>query len=55
MHVIAEYSQRGVEGCLKLNANVMKTNSGKKKVYVAGHKKSNGTKVKTHYRSTPNK
>lgn len=31
-----------------------KTNGGKKKVYVAPHRKSNGTKVKTHYRSTPN-
>lgn len=26
----------------------------KKKVYVHGHTKDDGTKVKTHYRSTPN-
>lgn len=29
------------------------TNAGKKKVYVHEHKKSDGTKVPTHYRSTP--
>lgn len=32
-----------------------KTNDGKKKVYVAPHKKKDGTKVKRHYRSTPDK
>ena len=31
-----------------------KTQGGKKKVYVHEHKKTDGTKVKTHYRSTPN-
>ena len=31
-----------------------KTHAGKKKVYVHPHTKSDGTKVKTHYRSTPN-
>lgn len=31
-----------------------KTEEGKKKVYVHEHKKEDGTKVKTHYRSTPN-
>lgn len=31
-----------------------KTEEGKKKVYVHGHTKDDGTKVKTHYRSTPN-
>ena len=30
------------------------TEAGKKKVYVHGHTKEDGTKVKTHYRSTPN-
>lgn len=30
------------------------TESGKKKVYVRGHTKDDGTKVRTHYRSTPN-
>lgn len=30
------------------------TDAGKKKVYVHGHEKSDGTKVPTHYRSTPN-
>lgn len=30
------------------------TEDGKKKVYVHTHKKGDGTKVKTHYRSTPN-
>ena len=29
------------------------TAEGKKKVYVQGHTKDDGTKVKTHYRSTP--
>ena len=32
-----------------------KTEEGKKKVYVAPHRKGDGTKVKPHYRSTPNK
>lgn len=32
-----------------------KTKSGKKIVYVHSHIKSNGTKVKAHYKSTPNK
>lgn len=32
-----------------------KTKGGKKKVYVPSHTKKDGTKVKTHYRSTPNK
>lgn len=31
-----------------------KTGDGKKKVYVHGHTKGDGTTVKTHYRSTPN-
>lgn len=31
-----------------------KTGEGKKKVYVHEHTKEDGTKVKTHYRSTPN-
>ena len=30
------------------------TAEGKKKVYVHGHTKDDGTKVKNHYRSTPN-
>ncbi len=30
------------------------TSSGKKKVYVHPHEKEDGTKVKPHYRSTPN-
>lgn len=30
------------------------TSTGKKKVYVRAHEKEDGTKVKTHYRSTPN-
>lgn len=30
------------------------TNSGKKKVYVHEYTKPDGTKVPTHYRSTPN-
>lgn len=30
------------------------TSEGKKKVYVHEHTKEDGTKVKTHYRSTPN-
>lgn len=30
------------------------TDKGKKKVYVHSHKKEDGTKVPTHYRSTPN-
>ncbi len=30
------------------------TDNGKKKVYVHEHTKDDGTKVKTHYRSTPN-
>lgn len=30
------------------------TDAGKKKVYVHEHTKSDGTKVPTHYRSTPN-
>lgn len=30
------------------------TAEGKKKVYVHGHTKENGTEVRTHYRSTPN-
>ena len=30
------------------------TGEGKKKVYVHPHTKEDGTKVKTHYRSTPN-
>ncbi|MFA6677883.1 MAG: hypothetical protein WCS34_09920 [Bacteroidales bacterium] len=29
------------------------TDSGKKKVFVHGYTKSDGTKVPTHYRSTP--
>lgn len=32
-----------------------KTNDNKKKVYVKPHTKEDGTKVKRHYRSTPNK
>lgn len=31
-----------------------KTQGGKKKVYVHKYKKTDGTKVNTHYRSTPN-
>lgn len=31
-----------------------KTSAGKKKVYVQPHTKQDGTKVKRHYRSTPN-
>lgn len=30
------------------------TKECKKKVYVHGHTKEDGTEVKTHYRSTPN-
>lgn len=30
------------------------TSDGKKKVYVHEHTKDDGTKVRTHYRSTPN-
>lgn len=30
------------------------TEEGKKKVYVHTYKKDDGTKVPTHYRSTPN-
>ncbi len=30
------------------------TDAGKKKVYVHEHKRSDGAKVLTHYRSTPN-
>ena len=30
------------------------TDAGKKKVYVHTYKKDDGTKVPTHYRSTPN-
>ena len=30
------------------------TGEGKKKVYVHSHTKDNGTKVRTHYRATPN-
>ncbi len=30
------------------------TDAGKKKVYVHEYTKSDGTKVPTHYRSTPN-
>ena len=30
------------------------TDAGKKKVYVHEHTKEDGTKVPTHYRSTPN-
>lgn len=30
------------------------TAEDKKKVYVHGHTKDDGTKVKNHYRSTPN-
>jgi len=33
---------------------VAETKQGKKKVYVHEHTKDDGTKVKTHYRSTPN-
>lgn len=31
-----------------------KTKAGKKKVHVPAHTKKDGTKVKEHYRSTPN-
>jgi hypothetical protein len=31
-----------------------KTNSGKKKVHVPAHTRKDGSKVKEHYRSTPN-
>lgn len=31
-----------------------KTGEGKKKVYVHEHTKDDGTRVKTHYSSTPN-
>ena len=31
-----------------------KIGEGKKKVYVHEHTKDDGTRVKTHYRSTPN-
>ncbi len=30
------------------------TEAGKKKIYVHSHTKDDGTKVPTHYRSTPN-
>ncbi|MCL2245891.1 MAG: hypothetical protein FWC10_02120 [Lentimicrobiaceae bacterium] len=30
------------------------TDAGKKKVYVQPHTKDDGTKVRRHYRSTPN-
>lgn len=39
---------------LKEVFNMAKTSEGKKKVYVHEHTKEDGTKVKTHYRSTPN-
>ncbi len=31
-----------------------KTQSGKKKVHVPAHTRNDGTKVREHYRSTPN-
>ena len=31
-----------------------KTDDGKKKVHVPPHKRSGGTEVREHYRSTPN-
>lgn len=34
--------------------NMAKTNKGKKKVHVPAHTRSDGTKVREHYRSTPN-
>ena len=34
--------------------NMAKTHGGKKIVYVHPHRRSNGTRVKPHYRSTPN-
>lgn len=34
--------------------NMAQTGAGKKKVYVHEHTKEDGTKVKPHYRSTPN-
>ena len=34
--------------------NMAKTKNGKKIVHVPAHTKSDGTKVKEHYRSTPN-
>ena len=39
---------------LEILSIMAETSSGKKKVYVHPHKKDDGTKVKTHYRSTPN-
>lgn len=33
--------------------HMAQTEEGKKKVYVRPHKKDDGTKVSTHYRSTP--
>ena len=38
----------------KVGENMAKTLKGKKKVYVHGYKKKNGTKVPQHYRSTNN-
>jgi hypothetical protein len=52
--VLAEILQHGVKNSINLNSFIMaKTGEGKKKVYVAPHKR-NGKKVKPHYRSTPN-
>lgn len=34
--------------------SMAQTDAGKKKVYVHGHEKADGTKVPNHYRSTPN-
>lgn len=38
---------------IKKEVIMAETSQGKKKVYVHTHTKEDGTKVKTHYRSTP--
>ena len=40
---------------IRRNFTMAKTNGGKKIVSVSSYKKSDGTKVKPHKRSTPNK
>jgi hypothetical protein len=38
----------------QINELMAQTDAGKKKVYVHTYTKDDGTKVPTHYRSTPN-
>lgn len=49
-----EHIRLGNPNVLQIMKFMAQTDAGKKKVYVHTYTKDDGTKVATHYRSTPN-